>query len=100
MSVEYGILIVFVYYVEVYVFVLWFCAGTEMVKFSFLALLVSGGYNLLIKVCGVGDYMILGIILDDVLGEVYDKMVRLLGLFVGGGGGSALEKFAFEGDEK
>lgn len=37
--------------------------------FPFLALLVSGGHNLLLVVRGVGDYQLLGSTLDDAVGE-------------------------------
>ena len=66
----------------------------EVAKFPFVALLVSGGHNVLLKVEGVGKYTILGQTLDDAIGEAYDKTARLLGLPVGGGGGPALEKLA------
>lgn len=38
-------------------------------EFPFLALLVSGGHNLLLLVHGVGDYQILGSTVDDAVGE-------------------------------
>jgi len=74
-------------------------AATEVAKFPFVALLVSGGHNVLLKVEGVGKYTILGQTLDDAIGEAYDKTARLLGLPVGGGGGPALEKLAKEYEE-
>lgn len=37
-------------------------------EFPFLALLVSGGHNLLLVVRGVGDYQILGSTVDDAVG--------------------------------
>ena len=92
MSAEHGLPIAPVHHVEAHALVSRLCAGTERVKFPFLALLVSGGHNLLITARGVGDYTILGTTLDDALGEAYDKTARLLGLPVGGGGGPALEK--------
>ena len=45
----------------------------EVAKFPFVALLVSGGHNVLLKVEGVGKYTILGQTLDDAIGEAYDK---------------------------
>jgi N6-L-threonylcarbamoyladenine synthase len=66
--------------------------------FPFLALLISGGHNLLVVVRGVGDYAIIGATLDDALGEAYDKVGRMLGLDVGGGGGAVVEQLALEGD--
>jgi len=72
--------------------------GTDGVRFPFLALLVSGGHNLLVLVKGIGNYAILGTTLDDAIGEAYDKVARLLGLDLSRGGGPALESFALEGD--
>ena len=46
---------------------------------------------------GVGDHLVIGSTLDDALGEAYDKVARLLGLPIGGGGGPALEALAREG---
>lgn len=69
-------------------------------EFPFLALLVSGGHCLILKCLGIGKYTILGGTLDDSLGEAFDKVARLLGLPVGGGGGPAVEALAKEGDPK
>ena len=74
--------------------------ATRTVAFPFLALLVSGGHCQLIKCLGIGQYEILGGTLDDSLGEAYDKVARLLGLPVGGGGGPAVEELAKKGDPK
>jgi len=97
-SAKYALPIVPVHHVEAHALVARLCAGTTTARFPFLALLVSGGHNMLITAHGVGDYTILGTTLDDALGEAYDKTARLLGLNVGGGGGPALEKLALEGD--
>lgn len=66
----------------------------DPLPFPFLCLLVSGGHCQLLLCRGVGDYSVIGSTLDDALGEAYDKVARLLGLDVGGGGGPALEAFA------
>ena len=66
--------------------------------FPFLALLVSGGHNLLVLVEGLGRYKILGTTLDDAVGEAYDKVARLLGLDLSSGGGPAVEALARLGD--
>lgn len=64
--------------------------------FPFLALLVSGGHTLLIKVDGVGQYQILGDTLDDAVGEAFDKTAKLLGLPYPGG--PELAKLAAHGN--
>ncbi len=65
--------------------------------YPFLALLVSGGHTMLIKVNDLGDYKILGTTLDDAVGEAFDKSAKLLGL--GYPGGPALAALADQGDE-
>ena len=75
-------------------------AQSTAMDFPFLALLVSGGHCQLLKCLGIGKYSIIGGTLDDSLGEAFDKTARLLGLFVGGGGGPAMERLARDGDPK
>jgi tRNA N6-adenosine threonylcarbamoyltransferase len=53
--------------------------------FPFVALLVSGGHTLLVRVDGLGRYEILGNTLDDAAGEAFDKTAKLLGLGYPGG---------------
>lgn len=53
--------------------------------FPFIALLISGGHTLLIKVEGLGKYELLGESLDDAAGEAFDKTAKLLGLPYPGG---------------
>jgi N6-L-threonylcarbamoyladenine synthase len=53
--------------------------------FPFVALLVSGGHTLLVRVEGVGRYEVLGQSLDDAAGEAFDKTAKLLGLGYPGG---------------
>lgn len=64
--------------------------------FPFVALLVSGGHTMLIRVEGVGRYALLGETLDDAAGEAFDKTAKLLGL--GYPGGAALSRLAEAGD--
>ena len=54
-------------------------------SFPFVALLVSGGHTLLIKVEGIGQYTQLGESLDDAAGEAFDKVAKMLGLGYPGG---------------
>ncbi|MFO7593771.1 MAG: tRNA (adenosine(37)-N6)-threonylcarbamoyltransferase complex transferase subunit TsaD, partial [Pseudomonadota bacterium] len=65
-------------------------------EFPFVALLVSGGHTMLVKVEGVGRYEILGESLDDAAGEAFDKTAKLLEL--GYPGGPVLAKLAEQGD--
>nr|GLL40712.1 probable tRNA N6-adenosine threonylcarbamoyltransferase, mitochondrial [Ipomoea trifida] len=67
-------------------------------QFPFMALLVSGGHNLLILARGLGDYIQLGTTVDDAIGEAYDKTAKWLGLDLRKSGGPAIEKLALEGD--
>ncbi len=53
--------------------------------FPFVALLVSGGHTMLVRVEGVGEYKLLGQSLDDAAGEAFDKTAKLLGLPYPGG---------------
>lgn len=57
----------------------------EPPRFPFVALLVSGGHTMLIRVQGVGQYALLGETLDDAVGEAFDKTAKLLGLPYPGG---------------
>ncbi len=66
--------------------------------FPFVALLVSGGHTMLVRVDGPGSYLLLGESLDDAAGEAFDKTAKLLGL--GYPGGPALAKLAEEGDPR
>ena len=61
-------------------------------EFPFIALLVSGGHTMLVKVEAVGKYEVMGESLDDAAGEAFDKTAKLLGL--GYPGGPALSALA------
>ena len=65
-------------------------------EFPFVALLVSGGHTQLMRVSGVGEYLLLGETVDDAAGEAFDKTAKLLGL--GYPGGPALAQLAQQGD--
>ncbi len=64
-------------------------------EFPFIALLVSGGHTLLVRVDGIGQYQILGESIDDAAGEAFDKTAKLLGLDYPGG--AALARLAEQG---
>ncbi len=65
-------------------------------EFPFVALLVSGGHTMLVRVRGLGRYEVLGESVDDAAGEAFDKTAKLLGL--GYPGGPALAAAAEAGD--
>jgi N6-L-threonylcarbamoyladenine synthase len=65
-------------------------------EFPFVALLVSGGHTLLVRVEGLGEYQLLGQSLDDAAGEAFDKTAKLLGLPYPGG--PELARLAESGD--
>lgn len=54
-------------------------------QFPFVALLVSGGHTQLVRVDGIGQYVLLGESLDDAAGEAFDKTAKLMGLNYPGG---------------
>lgn len=53
--------------------------------FPFIALLISGGHTLLVKVESIGKYELLGQSLDDAAGEAFDKTAKMLDLEYPGG---------------
>jgi N6-L-threonylcarbamoyladenine synthase len=64
-------------------------------EYPFVALLVSGGHSMLVKVEGIGRYEVLGESVDDAAGEAFDKTAKLMGLDYPGG--PRLAKLAAEG---
>lgn len=50
-----------------------------------IALIVSGGHTMLMRVQGVGQYELLGRTRDDAAGEAFDKVAKMLGLPYPGG---------------
>ena len=57
----------------------------DVPAFPFIALLVSGGHTMLVRVDGIGHYELLGESVDDAAGEAFDKTAKLLGLDYPGG---------------
>ena len=54
-------------------------------QFPMIALLISGGHTQLILVSDWCDYEIIGETIDDAVGEVFDKVARMLGMKYPGG---------------
>lgn len=69
-------------------------------QFPFIALLISGGHNLLVVARSLGHYIQLGTTIDDAIGEAYDKTAKWLGLDMRRSGGPAIEELAHEGDSE
>ncbi|GLT39548.1 hypothetical protein SLA2020_137320 [Shorea laevis] len=67
-------------------------------QFPFVALLISGGHNLLILAHDLGQYTQLGTTIDDAIGEAFDKTAKWLGLDMRKSGGPAIEELAREGN--
>ena len=61
-----------------------------------MALIVSGGHTMLVRVHGVGRYELLGRTRDDAAGEAFDKVAKMLGLPYPGG--PEIDKLASRGD--
>lgn len=60
-------------------------SGENDVQFPALALLLSGGHTEMVLIKSWGQYEIIGVTLDDAIGEAYDKVARMLGLEYPGG---------------
>ncbi|REL32000.1 tRNA (adenosine(37)-N6)-threonylcarbamoyltransferase complex transferase subunit TsaD [Thalassotalea euphylliae] len=69
----------------------------DVPEFPFVALLVSGGHTMLVRVDGIGHYELLGESVDDAAGEAFDKTAKLLGLDYPGG--PVLAKMAENGTQ-
>ena len=65
-------------------------------EFPYLLLLVSGGHCQIIYAKNIGQYEILGSTKDDAVGEVFDKVAKMLGLSYPGG--PIIEKLALKGN--
>ena len=63
-----------------------------------IALIVSGGHTMLVKVRAVGDYELLGRTRDDAAGEAFDKIAKMIGLPYPGG--PEIDKMARVGNPK
>jgi len=66
--------------------------------FPFLAAVVSGGHTSLYRVDSYDQFQVLGVALDDALGEAFDKGAKLLGLPFPGG--PQLDQLASQGNSE
>ncbi|MDR1032899.1 MAG: tRNA (adenosine(37)-N6)-threonylcarbamoyltransferase complex transferase subunit TsaD [Candidatus Nomurabacteria bacterium] len=70
--------------------------GEAVLRFPVLALVVSGGHTQLILLRNHGDFDIIGTTRDDAVGEVFDKVAKIIGLPYPGG--PSISKAALKGD--
>ena len=70
---------------------------TEPMEFPLIALVVSGGHTELVYMKSDYDFKVLGSTLDDAVGEVYDKVARVLGLSYPGG--PKVDQLAYKGED-
>ena len=61
-----------------------------------VALIVSGGHTMIVRVRGVGSYELQGRTRDDAAGEAFDKVAKMIGLPYPGG--PEIDKLATHGD--
>lgn len=73
-------------------------AGSLQPVLPHICLIVSGGHTEIVKVNGLGEYVIVGETRDDAAGEAFDKSARLLGL--GYPGGYAIQELAKTGNPR
>jgi len=64
--------------------------------FPAIALIVSGGHTILVRVDSLSEYKKLGETVDDAVGEAFDKVARLIGLPYPGG--PEIERLAKDGN--
>lgn len=72
-----------------------FMGGNGPVRRS-IALIVSGGHTMLVRVHDTGRYELLGRTRDDAAGEAFDKVAKMIGLPYPGG--PEIDKLAAQGD--
>jgi N6-L-threonylcarbamoyladenine synthase len=65
-------------------------------EFPMLALIVSGGHSQLVLFHDHGDYELIGQTCDDAVGEAFDKVAKIIGLFYPGG--PSIAKAALDGN--
>ncbi|MEK7191902.1 MAG: tRNA (adenosine(37)-N6)-threonylcarbamoyltransferase complex transferase subunit TsaD [Patescibacteria group bacterium] len=72
--------------------------GARNIKFPAIALVVSGGHTILLRMSSLTKWKKLGETRDDAAGEAFDKVARLLGLPYPGG--PEIQKIAAKGNPK
>jgi N6-L-threonylcarbamoyladenine synthase len=85
-------------HLEAHIYSVFLGMGPEAMRGAcpFIALVVSGGHTCLVRVEGIGRYVVLGQTIDDAAGEAFDKGANLLGL--GYPGGPVMDKLSRQGN--
>jgi N6-L-threonylcarbamoyladenine synthase len=84
-----------VHHIESHIYANWI-DSTRPLGFPVLALVVSGGHSQLIVIRDHGNFEIIGSTRDDAVGEVFDKVAKIIGLPYPGG--PSIGKAALQGD--
>jgi len=66
------------------------------ITFPFIALVVSGGHTIILRIDDFGVYTVMGSTRDDAAGEAFDKIAKFLGL--GYPGGMVIEQMGQKGE--
>jgi N6-L-threonylcarbamoyladenine synthase len=64
--------------------------------FPCLGAVLSGGHTSLVRINALGNYQLISQTVDDAIGEAFDKVAKMLGLYYPGG--PEIEKLALKGD--
>jgi N6-L-threonylcarbamoyladenine synthase len=87
LALSLGVRLCAINHIEAHIYSLFLADGAPSVEEAcpFAALVVSGGHTCLVRVEGLGKYVLLGQTMDDAAGEAFDKGAKLLGLGYPGG---------------
>lgn len=88
--------IVGIHHLEAHIYSAFMIKAESKPQFPAIALVVSGGHTLLIKMDKIGSYSVLGQTLDDAVGEAFDKIAKIMDLPYPGG--PVIDRLAKEGN--
>ena len=92
-----GIPLIAVNHMQAHILAHFIDEGTQMPKFPFLCLTVSGGHTQIVKIESTSNMQVIGTTIDDAAGEAFDKSAKVLGLTYPGG--PLIDKYARNGDK-
>ena len=88
--------IVGIHHLEGHIYSAFMMKAETRPRFPAVALVVSGGHTMLIKMDGIGKYSVLGQTLDDAVGEAFDKIAKIMDLPYPGG--PVIDRLSKEGN--